>query len=176
MDIVKTRCDDEIIGGLDEYPSYCDFNRKIHIDWAYNLQFLCMIGYEHVNANFFSLLSINVMSKSFYNVTMKDKFRVMENMNAYCDEGIGDIIIGRPLCREACVKARWLDGMITIYNGNDSVTYQMARSHLRFKHLINAQRNKMRPLLKISAQDELCNTSKMGRSGIWVGECYFIDQ
>ncbi|GKA09980.1 ribonuclease H-like domain, reverse transcriptase, RNA-dependent DNA polymerase [Tanacetum coccineum] len=103
MDIVKTRCDDEIISGLDEYP----------------------------------------------------KFIVMENMNAYCDEGMGDIIIGRPLCREACVKARRLDGMITIYNGNDSVTYQMARSHPRFKHLINAQCNKMRPLLKISAQYEL---------------------
>ncbi|GKG24086.1 hypothetical protein Tco_0392122 [Tanacetum coccineum] len=24
--------------------------------------------------------------------------------------------------------------------------------------------------------DEQCNTPKMGRSGIWVGECYFIDQ
>ncbi|GKB94315.1 hypothetical protein Tco_0980452 [Tanacetum coccineum] len=23
---------------------------------------------------------------------------------------------------------------------------------------------------------QLCNTPKMGRSGIWVGECYFIDQ
>ncbi|GJY12073.1 lysophospholipid acyltransferase 1-like protein [Tanacetum coccineum] len=31
MDIVN-RCDDEIIDGLDEYPSYCDFDRKIHID------------------------------------------------------------------------------------------------------------------------------------------------
>ncbi|GKG48694.1 reverse transcriptase domain-containing protein, partial [Tanacetum coccineum] len=24
--------------------------------------------------------------------------------------------------------------------------------------------------------DGQCNTPKMGRSGIWVGECYFIDQ
>nr|GEW14991.1 hypothetical protein [Tanacetum cinerariifolium] len=39
--------------------------------------------------------------------------------------------------------------------GNDSVTYQMARSHSRFKHLTNAQCNKMQPLLKVSAQDEL---------------------
>ncbi|GJX32368.1 zinc finger, CCHC-type containing protein [Tanacetum coccineum] len=73
MDIVKTRYDDEIIDGLDEYPSYCDFDRKIHIDCAYNLQFSWMIGYEHVHANFFHLLSINVMSKSFYNSIMKDK-------------------------------------------------------------------------------------------------------
>nr|GEY18942.1 hypothetical protein [Tanacetum cinerariifolium] len=46
------------------------------------------------------------------------------------------------------IKARRFDGMITIYNGNDSVTYQMGRSHPRFKHLTNAQCNKMRPLLK----------------------------
>ncbi|GJX29337.1 homeodomain-like protein [Tanacetum coccineum] len=182
MDIVKTRCDDEIIDGLDAYHSYCDFDRRVHIDCAYNLQFSCMISYEHVNANFFPLLSIKLMSKSFYNSIMKDKvelkgknvirafmnipifvgnffvmtdFAVMENMDAYRDEGMGDIIVGRPFCREACVKAGRFDGMITIYKGNDSVTYQMERSPPRFKHLTNAQCNKMRPLLKVSAHGEL---------------------
>ncbi|GKA61338.1 hypothetical protein Tco_0760745 [Tanacetum coccineum] len=186
IDIVKTRCDDEIIDGLDEYPSYCDFDRKIHIDCAYNLQFLCMIGYEHVNVNFFPLLSINMMSKSFYILIMKDKveykgrnvvgdfmnvpifvgnfsdmtyFVVVENMDAYHDNRMGDIIDGNPFCREACIKARRFDGMITIYKGNDSVTYQMARSHPRFKHLTNAQSNKMRPLLKVGAHDELKSIS-----------------
>ncbi|GKE17426.1 reverse transcriptase domain-containing protein [Tanacetum coccineum] len=143
--IVKSRCDDEIINGLDEYLSYCDFDRKIHIDCAYNLQFSCMIGYEHVNANFFPLLPINVMSKSFYNSIM----------NSYRDEGMGDIIVGRPFYGEACVKTWRFDGMITIYKGNDGVTYQMAQSHLRFKHLTNTQCNKMRPLLKVSAQEKL---------------------
>ncbi|GKB05493.1 gag-pol polyprotein [Tanacetum coccineum] len=98
MDIVKTICDDEIIGGLDEYPSYCDFDRKIYIDY----------------------------------------FTVVENTDSYRDEGMGDIIVGRLFFREACVKTRQFDGMITIYKGNDSVTYQMARSHSRFKHLTNA--------------------------------------
>ncbi|GJW88510.1 hypothetical protein Tco_0163850 [Tanacetum coccineum] len=37
MDIIKTRSDNEIIDGLDEYPSYCDFDRKIHINYPYNL-------------------------------------------------------------------------------------------------------------------------------------------
>ncbi|GJZ51346.1 hypothetical protein Tco_0605861 [Tanacetum coccineum] len=82
-------------------------------------------------------------------------FVVVENMDAYHDDGMGNIIIGRPFCRKACVKARQFDEMITIYKGNDSVTYQMARSHSRLKHLTNAQCNKMRPLLKVSAQDEL---------------------
>ncbi|GKB39324.1 hypothetical protein Tco_0884266 [Tanacetum coccineum] len=44
MDIVKTRCDNDIVDGLNKYPSYCDFDRKIHIDCAYNLQFSSMIG------------------------------------------------------------------------------------------------------------------------------------
>ncbi|GKE74328.1 gag-pol polyprotein [Tanacetum coccineum] len=32
MDIVKTRCD--FISGLDDYPSNCDFDRRIHIDFV----------------------------------------------------------------------------------------------------------------------------------------------
>nr|GEX07602.1 retrovirus-related Pol polyprotein from transposon TNT 1-94 [Tanacetum cinerariifolium] len=75
-------------------------------------------------------------------------FAVVENIDSYRDEGMCDIIVGRPFCKDACIKARWFDGMITIYEGNNSVTYQMARSHPRFKHLINAQCNKMWPLLK----------------------------
>ncbi|GJU30758.1 homeodomain-like protein [Tanacetum coccineum] len=159
MDIVKTRCDNEIIDGLNEYPSY-----------------------EHVNANFFPLFSINVMSIKFYNSIMKDKveykgrnvvgafmkvpifvgnysvmadFVVVENMDSYRNDGMGDIIVRRPFYRDACVKERRFDGMITIYNGNDSVTYQMAQSHPRFKHLTITQCYKMRPLLKVSGHDEL---------------------
>ncbi|GKC74557.1 hypothetical protein Tco_1120440 [Tanacetum coccineum] len=151
--IVKTRNDDEEIEGIDEYPSFCDFDRKIHIDCVFNLQFSCMIGFEHVNANFLPILSINAMSKRFYNSIMKDiieykgknfvgafmnvpifvgnfsvvtDFAVVKNMDAYRDHDMGEVIVGKPFCREICVKARQFDGMITIYNGNDSVTYQMA--------------------------------------------------
>nr|GEX72060.1 hypothetical protein [Tanacetum cinerariifolium] len=35
------------------------------------------------------------------------------------------------LCKASCVEARRFDGFITIHNGNDNVTYQMARSHPR---------------------------------------------
>ncbi|GJW90492.1 hypothetical protein Tco_0168045 [Tanacetum coccineum] len=76
-------------------------------------------------------------------------------MDSYRDEEMGDIIIGRPFCKDACIKAIGFDGMITIYKGNNSVTYQMAQSHPRFKHLTNVQCSKMRPLLKVSVQDEL---------------------
>nr|GEW87109.1 hypothetical protein [Tanacetum cinerariifolium] len=73
---------------------------------------------------------------------------IAENIDAYHDKDMGDVIVGKPFCRDACVEARWFDGLITIHNGSDSVTYQMARSHPRFKHLSNEQCNKIRPLLK----------------------------
>ncbi|GKC20596.1 hypothetical protein Tco_1022746 [Tanacetum coccineum] len=89
------------------------------------------------------------------NFSVITDFAVLENMDAYRDEGMGDIIVEKPFCREICMKARQFDGMIAIYNGNDSVTYQMACSHPRFKHLTNAQCNKIWPLLKISEQDKM---------------------
>ncbi|GKE71159.1 hypothetical protein Tco_1529231 [Tanacetum coccineum] len=68
----KTR-DDELDTGIDDYPSYCDYNKKIHIDCSHNLKFSCMIGFEFTHANFFSLLYVNVMSKEFHSSIMKEK-------------------------------------------------------------------------------------------------------
>ncbi|GJY26103.1 uncharacterized mitochondrial protein-like protein [Tanacetum coccineum] len=174
-DIVKTRDDNVMVEKIDEYPSFCDYDRKIKDNCAYNIQFSCMIGYEHVNANLFPILSINVMSKKIYNSIMKNKieykrknvvgafinvpifigkfsvitdFAVVENIDVYHDKDMGDVIVGKPFCREVCVEARRFDGFITICNGNDIVTYQMARTHPRFKHLSNEECNKIRSLLK----------------------------
>ncbi|GJZ06185.1 hypothetical protein Tco_0539978 [Tanacetum coccineum] len=177
----KTR-DDELDTGIDDYPSYCDYDKKIHIDCAHNLKFSCMIGFEFTHANFFPLLYVNVMSKKFHNSIMKDKmvykgnnvigalmnvpifvgtfsvvtdFAVLENIDAYRDEGMGDVIFGEPFLREVGIKTRRFEGMITIYNGDDEVTYQMVRSHPRFKHHTNEQCNKIPPLLKVSKKDKM---------------------
>ncbi|GKE40698.1 hypothetical protein Tco_1464103, partial [Tanacetum coccineum] len=48
-----------------------------------------------------------------------------ENMDAYRDEGNGDVIIGEPFLREVGIKERRFDGIITLYNSDDEVTYQM---------------------------------------------------
>ncbi|GKB88654.1 hypothetical protein Tco_0960926 [Tanacetum coccineum] len=82
-------------------------------------------------------------------------FAVVENMDAYWDKDMGDVMFGNPFYRSAYVEARQFDGFITVSNGNDSVPYQMARSHPRFKHLSNEQCNKIRPLLQVSARDKL---------------------
>ncbi|GJT99907.1 hypothetical protein Tco_1110246 [Tanacetum coccineum] len=92
-----------------------------------------------------SLMNVPIFVGTFSVVT---DFAVLEDMDAYHDEGIGDVIVGEPFLREVGIKARRFDGMITIYNGDDEVTYQMVRSHPRFKHHTNEQCNKIPPLLK----------------------------
>ncbi|GJV76266.1 retrovirus-related pol polyprotein from transposon TNT 1-94 [Tanacetum coccineum] len=77
------------------------------------------------------------------------------NDDAYHDEEMGEVIVGEPFCKASYVEARRFNGMITIFNDNDSVTYQMVRSHPRFKHLTNKQCNKIPPLLKVSEQDKM---------------------
>ncbi|GJU83812.1 hypothetical protein Tco_1291358 [Tanacetum coccineum] len=174
--------DDELDIGIDDYPSYCDYDKKIHIDCAHNLKFSCMIGFEFTHANFFPLLYVNVMSKKFHSSTMKDimvykgnnvvgalmnipifvgtfsvmtDFAVLEDMDAYSNEGMGDVIFGKLFLRKVGIKTKRFEGIITLYNGDDEVTYQMVRSHLRFKHHTNEQSNKIPPLLKVSKKDEV---------------------
>ncbi|GKB01656.1 putative reverse transcriptase domain-containing protein [Tanacetum coccineum] len=100
----RTR-DEDLDTGINDYPSYYDDDKKIHIDF-------------------------------------------LEDMDAYRDEGMGDVIFGEPFLREVGIKTKRFEGKITIYNGDDKVTYQMVRSHLRFKNHTNEQCNKIPPLLK----------------------------
>ncbi|GJQ93181.1 hypothetical protein Tco_0004320 [Tanacetum coccineum] len=128
----RTR-DEDLDTGINDYPSYCDDDKKIHIDCAHNLKFSCMIGFEFTHANFFLLLYVNVMSKKFHNSIMKDKmvykgnnvvgalmnvpifvgtfsimtdFAVLEDMDAYRDEGMGDVIFEEPFLREVGIKTK----------------------------------------------------------------------
>ncbi|GJT48964.1 ribonuclease H-like domain-containing protein [Tanacetum coccineum] len=127
----KTR-NDELSIGIDDYSSYCDNEKKIHIDYAHNLKFSCMIGFKFTHANFFPLLYVNEMSKNFHNYIMKDKmvyngnnvvgalmnvpvsagtfsvmtnYAVLENMDVYRDEEMGDINFGEPFLREVGIKS-----------------------------------------------------------------------
>nr|GEW70810.1 hypothetical protein [Tanacetum cinerariifolium] len=116
----RARNDARMVSKFFGYPSDCDHDKKTHMDYAYNLKFSCMID-----------------------------FGVLEDIDAYRDKGMGDVIFGESFLREVRINARWFDGMITIYNGNDEVTYQMVQSHQRFKHHTNKQCSKIPPLLKM---------------------------
>nr|GEX43450.1 homeodomain-like protein [Tanacetum cinerariifolium] len=168
------------------YPSDCDHNKKIRMDCTYNLKFSCMIGFEFLHANFFPILYVNVMSKKFHNSIMRDKmefkgnnvvgalmnilifvetfsiltdFIVLEDMDAYRDKRMDDVIFGEQFLREVGINAKRFKGMITIHNGNEEVTYQKARSHPRFKNHTNEQCNKIPPLLKVREDDKMNGNS-----------------
>ncbi|GJY06185.1 hypothetical protein Tco_0373239 [Tanacetum coccineum] len=178
----RARNDTRMVSKFFGYPSDFDYDKKIRMDCAYNLKFSCMIGFEFLHANFFPILYINVMSKKFHNSIMKDKmeykgnnvvgalmnipifvgmfsiltdFAVLEDMDAYRDEGMGDVIFSESFLREVKINVKLFEGMITIHNGNEKVTYQMAHSHPRFKHHTNEQCNKIPPLLKVSKEDKM---------------------
>ncbi|GJZ48657.1 hypothetical protein Tco_0602489 [Tanacetum coccineum] len=42
---------------------------------------------------------------------------IMENIDAYRDDEMGDVIVGKSFGREICVKEKRFNGMIGIYNG-----------------------------------------------------------
>nr|GEV54761.1 hypothetical protein [Tanacetum cinerariifolium] len=74
-----------------------------------------------------ALMNIPIFVGTFFVLT---DFIVLEDMGAYRDEGMGKVIFGEPFLREVRINARRFEGIITIYNGNDEVTYQLVRSHL----------------------------------------------
>ncbi|GJV78974.1 mitochondrial proton/calcium exchanger protein-like protein isoform X1 [Tanacetum coccineum] len=122
----RAKNDARLVSEIFGYPSDCDHDKKIHIDCAHSLKFSSMID-----------------------------FAILEDMDAYHDEGMGDVIFGDPFLREVGINARRFEGMITIYNCNEEVTYQMVRSHPRFEHHTNGQCNKISPLLKDLAGKEI---------------------
>ncbi|GJZ58198.1 putative reverse transcriptase domain-containing protein [Tanacetum coccineum] len=119
----RARNDARIVSKFFGYLSDCDYDKKININCAHNLKFSCMIGFEFLHAYFFPILYVNVMSKKFHISIMRDKmeykgnnvvgalmnipifvgtfsiltdFAVLEDMDAYHDEGMVDVIFGEP--------------------------------------------------------------------------------
>ncbi|GKB50205.1 putative ribonuclease H-like domain-containing protein [Tanacetum coccineum] len=74
-----------------------------------------------------SLLDMPIFVGTFSVMT---DFAVLEDMDAYSDEGIGDVIFGEIFLREVGIKTKRFEGIITLYKSDDEVTYQIVRSHL----------------------------------------------
>ncbi|GKA07989.1 hypothetical protein Tco_0687320 [Tanacetum coccineum] len=98
-----------------------------------------------------ALMNIPIFVGTFSVMT---DFTALEDMDAYRDDGMGDVIFGEPFLREVGINTKRFEGIITLYNSDDEVTYQMVRSHPRFKRHTNEQCNKILPLLKVSEKDE----------------------
>ncbi|GKG26807.1 hypothetical protein Tco_0402510, partial [Tanacetum coccineum] len=64
-----------------------------------------------------ALINVLIFVGNFSVVT---DFVVLEDMNAYRDDGMGDVSVGKPFLREVKIKARWFEGTITLYKGDES--------------------------------------------------------
>nr|GEX18784.1 putative reverse transcriptase domain-containing protein [Tanacetum cinerariifolium] len=59
------------------------------------------------------LMNIPIFVETF---SVLADFTILEDMDAYHDEGMGDVIFGKPFFSEVGINARQFKGMITIYN------------------------------------------------------------
>ncbi|GJW05465.1 hypothetical protein Tco_1564321 [Tanacetum coccineum] len=55
------------------FETTLDFVNEPTYKICYKMEFSCMIGYKHVNADLLPTLSVNMMTKRFYNSIIKDK-------------------------------------------------------------------------------------------------------
>ncbi|GJZ61640.1 hypothetical protein Tco_0617777 [Tanacetum coccineum] len=78
-----------------------------------------------------ALMNIPIFVGTFSILT---DFAVLEDMDAYRDKGMGDIIFGKPFLREVRIKARRFDGMITIHNGGLELRTQICPEMQRWKN------------------------------------------
>ncbi|GKC64056.1 hypothetical protein Tco_1096654, partial [Tanacetum coccineum] len=46
----------------------------------------------------------------------------LEDMDAYRNEGMGDVIFGEPFLKEVGIKTKWFEGIITLYKSDDEVS------------------------------------------------------
>ncbi|GKC90928.1 hypothetical protein Tco_1151577 [Tanacetum coccineum] len=74
----RTRVD-ELDDGINDYPSYCDYDKKIHIDYKMVYKGNNVVG---------ALMNVPIFVGTFSVVT---DFIVLENMNAYRDEEMSDV-------------------------------------------------------------------------------------
>nr|GFC91607.1 hypothetical protein [Tanacetum cinerariifolium] len=78
-----------------------------------------------------TLMNVPIFVGTFFVVT---DFAVLENMDAYRDEGMGDIIVGEPFLREVGIKARRFEGTITLYNDDKSVSDDDMKNGISHPH------------------------------------------
>ncbi|GJR87264.1 putative reverse transcriptase domain-containing protein [Tanacetum coccineum] len=63
-----------------------------------------------------------------------DDYPILENMDAYRDEGIGDVIFGEPFLREADIKAKRFERRIPLYKVDDEVN--LTNGAITFEDLV----------------------------------------
>ncbi|GKF60334.1 hypothetical protein Tco_0177120, partial [Tanacetum coccineum] len=95
--------------------------------------------------------------------------------------GVEDILIEgwmmmeNKCCGELMIENHWMDKLLKEVLMIDELSIVDTD---KVNHTV--EMDMLKPMVEVECfgkcVDEFCNTPKMGRSGKWVGECYFIDQ
>ncbi|GKA83400.1 hypothetical protein Tco_0804995 [Tanacetum coccineum] len=86
---------------------------------------------------------------------------VLEDMDTYRDEGMGDVIFGEPFLREVRINAKRLEGMITIHNDNEEVTYQMELAAKKSMKLVKYQSSGILCVIVVMLHSDACSTHNL---------------
>ncbi|GJV36984.1 hypothetical protein Tco_1409461 [Tanacetum coccineum] len=78
-----------------------------------------------------ALMNVPIFVGTFSVVT---DFVVLEDMDAYHDEGMGDVIVGEPFLREVGIKTRRFDGIITLYKSDDEVNEKDEKNGISYAY------------------------------------------
>ncbi|GJY73187.1 putative reverse transcriptase domain-containing protein, partial [Tanacetum coccineum] len=95
----RARNNARIVSKKFRYPSDYDHEKKDKLEYKGNN----VVG---------ALMNIPIFVGTFFVLT---DFAVVEDMDAYRNEEMGDVIFGEPFLREVRINARRFEGMITIY-------------------------------------------------------------
>ncbi|GJY23725.1 DNA-directed DNA polymerase [Tanacetum coccineum] len=143
----RARNDARLVSEIFGYPSDCDHDKKIYIDCAHNLKFACMID-----------------------------FAVLEDMDAYRDEGMGDVIFGELFLREVDINAKRFEGMITIYNGNEDVTYQMLQDKIKDLENVVCKMGRSTDTLRLLTSEQKAFKDNLHKSGVGYNGPFVLSQ
>ena len=66
---------------------------------------------------------------------------------------MGDVIVGKPFCKEVDIYAKIFDRILTFLYGNKKITYVMPRAHPHFKHVATKVSYRFPPFLFIEEED-----------------------
>ncbi|GKF35569.1 hypothetical protein Tco_0112327 [Tanacetum coccineum] len=106
--MVKSRHDgDKITNGIEDYPSFSNPDRKIHVNDAYNFRFYNSIMNDKLEFKGKSVVGAFMNAPIFVGTfSVVIDFAVIKDMDRYRDEEMGDVIVRKEFGKEIRVNAK----------------------------------------------------------------------
>ncbi|GJR24963.1 hypothetical protein Tco_0973490 [Tanacetum coccineum] len=81
-------------------------------------------------------------------------FVVLEDVSEFIENGLTEVLLGKPFTYLTFLEERILEGLVWFSNGIGKTIFQMPRTISRFKHLSNEECNKTPHVLILSDEDK----------------------